>query len=383
MNATARTAFRFVLMIGFVNLIADFTYEGGRSIAGPFLGSLGASATVIGFVAGLGELLGYALRSLSGYFADRTHRYWPLAFVGYAINQLAIPALAFTFSWPAAAACVVAERTGRAIRKPAMDAMLSHAGQEIGAGWVFGLNEALDQAGAALGPLLVALVLYLHHSDRFAFAIFFVPALLCLATVGLARRLHPRPDEFEPVAESLGATSGLSRNFWLYVIAGALTAAGLADFSLIGFHFQNAHIIRLDLVPIYYAAAMASGALSSLVFGRLFDRYDKKIVLLAFTLSALFAPFVFLGNATLAFLGMILWGIGIGVEGSLLRALITRTVPASRRSTAFGLFDTCYGVAWFAGSAAMGLLYDRSLLALVIFSVVSQVVALPLFFRAR
>ena len=146
----AKLAFRFVLIIGIVNLFADMAYEGGRSIAGPFLGSLGASATIIGFVAGFGELLGYSLRSISGYFSDKTHRYWIFTFIGYVTNVLAVPALALAGNWPLAAALIVAERTGRAIRKPAVDAMISYAGKSIGRGWVFGLNEGLDQAGAAI-----------------------------------------------------------------------------------------------------------------------------------------------------------------------------------------------------------------------------------------
>src|SRR5712691_9525448 len=102
----AKLAFRFVLTIGIVNLFADLTYEGACSITGPFLGSLGASATVIGIVVGFGELLGYGLRSVSGFLADKTHKYWLVAFVGYAINMLAVPALALAGNWPIAAALI-------------------------------------------------------------------------------------------------------------------------------------------------------------------------------------------------------------------------------------------------------------------------------------
>ena len=130
-----RPALQFVLIIGIVNLFADFTYEGARGIVGPFLGSLGASAAVVGFVAGLGELLGYGLRFVSGYFADKSHKHWAFAFLGYAINMLAVPALALTRQWPLAATFVVSERVGRGIRKPSVEAMLSYAGRSIGAGW--------------------------------------------------------------------------------------------------------------------------------------------------------------------------------------------------------------------------------------------------------
>ena len=292
-SALAKSAFRFVLIIGIVNLLADFTYEGGRAVTGPFLGSLGASAAVIGFVAGFGEFVGYALRSISGYFADKTHRYWPFAFAGYALNQLAIPALALVTNWLTGSMLVVAERTGRAIRKPAMDAMLSHAGESIGAGWVFGLNEALDQAGATAGPLLIAYILSSHGSYRMGFGVFLVPAILCLVTVVVARLLYPRPHELETRKPETPSTKNLTQPFWMYLVAGALIAAGLADFSLIGFHFQKANIVAPNVIPIFYAAAMATSALSGLVFGRLFDRFGSKIAVLAFFLSAGYAPFVF------------------------------------------------------------------------------------------
>lgn len=382
-SALAGLAFRFVLIIGVVNLFADLTYEGGRAITGPFLGSLGASATIIGIVAGLGEFFGYSLRSVSGYFADRTRSYWPIAFVGYAINMLAIPALALAGNWPLAAALVVAERTGRAIRKPAMETMLSHAGKSIGVGWVFGLNTALDQTGATIGPLVAALVLHLNGGYRTAFAIFLLPALGSLLTLTTARLSYPRPHELEETQTRFTRSATVSKAYWFYMAAGALIAAGFADFSLIAFHFQKSAVIPAELIPIFYAAAMATGAISSPLLGWLLDKLGRGIVLIVFFLAALFAPLVFFGNAQLAFCGMVLWGLGMGAEDIVFKALLIEIIPKARRSTGFGFFDTGFGVAWFAGSAVMGFLYDRSILALVIFSVVMQLAALPVFVFAK
>ncbi len=261
--------------------------------------------------------------------------------------------------------------------------MLSHAGESIGAGWVFGLNEALDQAGATAGPLLIAYILSSHGSYRMGFGVFLVPAILCLLTVVIARLLYPRPHELETRKPETASPKNLTQPFWMYLVAGALIAAGLADFSLIGFHFQKANIIAPNVIPIFYAAAMATSALSGLVFGRLFDRFGRKIAVLAFFLSAGYAPFVFGGNATAALVGMILWGIGMGAEGSVLRALVTHVIPSSKRGTAFGFFDAGFGIAWFLGSAAMGLLYERSILAVVLFSIAVQLAALPFFLFAK
>jgi predicted MFS family arabinose efflux permease len=381
-SGKAKAALQFVLLVGIVNLFADLTYEGGRGIAGEFLEALGATATVVGFVAGFGELLGYGLRSVSGYFADRTARYWLVAFVGYAINMLAVPALALAGNWPVAAALIVAERTGRAIRKPAVDSMLSHAGESIGAGWVFGLNEALDQAGATIGPLVVALVLYLHGTYQHAFAVLLGSALLCLGTLVVARIFHPRPHELETKPEPGFEERAFPGAYWIYLAAGALIAAGFADFSLIAFHFEKANVLSESTVPVFYSVAMATGALSSLIFGRAYDRVGTPIMVLVFFLGALFAPFVFFGAPGLALLGMVLWGIGMGGQDSLLKAALTRIIPAHKRSTGFGVFDTGFGVAWFLGSASMGFLYDRSIMAVVLFSVISQLAALPVVFVA-
>jgi predicted MFS family arabinose efflux permease len=379
----ATLAFRFVLIIGIVNLFADMAYEGGRSITGPFLGSLGASATIIGVVAGLGEFLGYSLRSVSGYFADKTQRYWIATFLGYVVNVLAVPALALAGNWPLAAVLIIAERTGRAIRKPAVDTMLSYAGKSIGRGWVFGLNEGLDQAGAAISPLIVALVLYLKGGYRSGFAILLVPALLCLATLVVARISHPTPRELEKEPDDYSEAKRFPKSFWIFVGAGALVAAGFADFSLIAFHFQKAASVPQVDIPLFYAVAMGAGALSNLLFGRLFDRIGFPIVFIAFFIGVLFAPLVFLGGFWLALIGMAVWGIGMGAQNSLLKAILTDLMPINRRSTGFGLFYTCYGIAWFLGSAAMGFLYDKWLAALIIFSIALQLAALPVFFWGK
>ncbi len=379
----SRSAFQFVLIIGIANFFADFTYEGARGIIGPFLASLGASAAIVGFIAGLGELLGYGLRSISGYFADKSHRHWIFAFVGYAINMLAVPALALVQQWPMAATFVVSERVGRGIRKPTVEAMLSYAGRSIGVGWVFGLNEALDQAGATIGPLLMALVLYLNGGYRTGFGILLMPALFCLGTLVLARLLHPRPHELEEGSGRNFAATNLAHSYWIYFVAGLLLAAGFADFALIGFHFHKAHVVPGNLIPVFYAVAMAASALASIPLGRLLDRFGPNVSLFAFLISACAAPFVFLGTSSLSLIGMIFWGIGMSAQGSLFQAMLTGVIPTRKRGTAFGVFDTGYGVAWFLGSAAMGLLYDRSIVAVVLFSVILQLAAIPVLFIAN
>jgi MFS family permease len=376
-SLSAATAFRFVLILGIANGFADFTYEGARSVTGQFLGYLGASAAVIGFTAGLGELLGYTLRSFSGYLGDKTGKYWVVTIIGYTVNMLAVPALALAGNWPLAAGLIVAERTGRAIRKPSTDAMLSFAGHKLGRGWVFGLNEAFDQAGATLGPLIISLVLFRHGSYRTGFALLLVSALLTIAIVFLASKLFPNPRELE-AGHGL-EPKGFSRSYWLYLVAGACIAAGFADFSLIAYHFQKSG----PVIPIYYAVAMALGGVSALVFGRWFDKAGLSILIAVFFISAFFAPLVFFGQSWVVLYGMILWGIGMGAQNSLLKSVIAPLLHRDVRATGFGLFDAGFGVAWFLGSWVMGILYEKSILILVIFSIALQLLSLLAFALAK
>lgn len=377
-----KTAVGFVVLLGVVSLFADMTYEGARSVTGQFLAILGASGTVVGIVAGFGELVGYALRLASGFISDRTGRYWAITLTGYGMNLLAVPLLALAGRWEIAALLLIIERMGKAIRTPARDAMLSHAVTGIGRGWGFGLHEAMDQVGAVAGPLIVAAVLAFKHSYRAGFGILLAPALIALIVLLAARLLYPRPRDLEIKVPKIEA-QGLRQAYWFYIAAVALIAAGYADFPLISFHFKKVAIASDKWIPIFYAVAMGIDALAALLFGRLFDRKGISILVFVTFLSSLFAPLVFLGGFELAILGMVLWGIGMGAQESIMRAAIAGMVPPDRRGTAYGVFNTGYGIFWFLGSALMGVLYDKSLVALVVFSVVVQLAAIPLLLMVR
>ncbi|MER3421733.1 MAG: MFS transporter, partial [Chloroflexota bacterium] len=345
---TRATAVRFVLLLGLVSLLADMTYEGARGITGPYLAVLGASATAVGIVAGLGELLG--LRLASGYLADRTGRYWASTIAGYALNLLAVPLLALAGRWELAALLMLLERTGKALRTPARDAMLSRATDYTGHGWGFGLHEAMDQAGALLGPLVVAGIVAWQGGYRAGFAVLLVPALLALAALGLARALYPHPQAAESLTPDLHP-QGIPPVFWVYLAGAALVAAGFADFPLIAFHFERVGVVRPDLIPLFYALAMGVAAGAALLCGRAFDRLGLGVLVGATVLAAAFAPLVFLGGGGLALVGVVLWGVGLGAHESVMRAAVAPLVASERRGTAYGLFNTGYGLAWFAGSA--------------------------------
>jgi predicted MFS family arabinose efflux permease len=384
MPGSHRTAVRFIVTLGAISLLADMTYEGARSINGPFLGGLGASAAVVGIVSGAGELAGYLLRLAGGVAADRTRRYWALAAVGYIVNLLAVPLLAFANSWRIAAVLIIAERAGKGIRNPSRDVMLSHASHVIGRGWGFGLHEFMDQTGAFLGPLAIALILTESNQYSRAYALLAIPALLAIAMLLVAIRLYPDPSRFEPQeSHPIPAAGSLPRAFWIYIAAAGLLAAGFVDFPLIAFHFQKTSLASPPAIPGFYAVAMGVEALAALAVGRLFDRVGMPALIIGVLLSAASSPLVFFGSFYPALAGMALWGAGMGAQQTPLRAIIANLVPASRRGTAYGIFNTVFGVLWFAGSAAIGILYGRSLAAAVAFAVIAQLAAIPLLLFVR
>jgi MFS family permease len=370
-------ALKFVILLGIVSLFADTTYEGARSITGPYLAILGASGTIVGIVAGFGELIGYGLRLVSGYISDKTGKYWTITLLGYGINLLAVPLLALAGHWEIAAFLIITERLGKAIRTPARDAMLSHATAKMGRGWGFGLHEALDQIGAMVGPFIVAAVLYFKGGYQRSFGVLLAPALLALSVLAVARLLYPRPRAFE--AGSVKRESKVySKGFWLYLGAVALIAAGYVDFPLIAYHFKKVSIVSDNWIPIFYAMAMGVDALAALLFGRLFDRMGISILMASALISSLFAPLVFLGDFYFALLGMVLWGMGMGAQESIMRAAVAGMVSMDKRGSAYGIFNTGYGIFWFLGSALMGILYDTSISSLIAFSVVAQLASIPL-----
>jgi predicted MFS family arabinose efflux permease len=379
----ASPALKFVLLVGVMSFFADFTYEGSRSIIGPYLGTLGAGALAIATITGVGEFLGYGLRLFSGRGADRTGRYWPITIGGYVLQMSVVPLLALAGSWQIAALLIIAERIGKAIRNPPRDAMLSHAAREMGYGWGFGVHEALDQFGAMFGPLLVALILAAtHHDYKIAFAALAVPGAITLTLVLVARMFYPRPHELSAGPAEV-TTTGLPRVFWIYLAGAALVAAGFADFPVIAYHLQHAGTVSAALVPVFYAVAMAVSGIGSLIFGRLFDRAGIGVLVPLVVVAAAYAPLAFLGGFWASLVGVSVWGLGMGVHESIIPAAVAPMVSQDRRASAYGLFTGVYGTAWMLGSIVIGALFSVSLAAVAIFAVAVQLAAIPLILIVR
>ncbi|HEY9125071.1 MAG TPA: MFS transporter [Bacteroidales bacterium] len=380
MKFIKKTPWAFVLLIGIVSLFSDMTHEGARAITGQFLGILGASATVVGFIAGFGELMGYTIRLASGIIADKTKQYWTITFVGYAINLLAVPALALAGNWQIAAVLMILERTGRAIRNPARDVMLSHASSSIGHGKAFGVHEALDQIGAVTGPIIVGAVFFFSGNYAKSFGILLIPALIALTILVVARLNYPRTEHLED-KNNMPKLVFPKKFYWIYLAAVSLIAAGFADYPLIAFHFNKTGQVTTQWIPVMYAIAMGVDALAALLLGRLFDKHGIKVLIGSTLLSLLFAPLVFMGNFYTAIAGMVCWGVGMAAQESVVRAVLSSILPADKKATGFGVFNAVFGLFWFLGSFLMGWLYDMSIIWLIAFSVVMQLASVPLFVK--
>ncbi len=374
----------FIILLGIVSLFGDVTYEGARSVTGPYLATLGASAGVVGLVAGIGEFVGYALRLASGHLADRTKAYWLFTFIGYGL-LLSIPLLAFAGYWQLAAVLIILERMGKAIRNPARDTMLSYATKKVGRGWGFAVHEALDQIGAIIGPVAFSLVLLFHGSYNEGFTVLWIPALLTLAVLALAKKKFPAPQKLEAPGETSrqGIQTKLPRVFWLYTIFTFVSMAGFAHFQLISYHVKVQAIVPDAQIPIIYAISMGVDALAALLIGRTYDRIGL-ISLLAVPLLTLPIPFLaFSHSYSLVLIGMALWGVVMGIQETIMRAAIADLTPIERRGFAYGIFNTAYGAGWFLGSALMGLLYELSINYLILFAVVMELISIPLFLLVR
>lgn len=380
-----RPAMAFILMMGIVSMFSDMTHEGAKSIYGAYLYLAGASAATIGFVTGLGEFVGYSFRLVAGIFTDRKKNYWTMTIIGYVINMLAIPTLALIpkNGWIFACVLIVLERMGKAIRYPAKNALVSFAATQVGEGKSFAILEFLDQLGAFLGPVILFVVLFIKKGgNQFAayalgFAILGIPAVLTLVSLFFAKHKFPNPEHFD-VSVTTHGRHWANKSFIFYMISISFLALGFADFPLITMHVAKQSIIPVDTLPLLYSLAMIADAFSALFFGWLYDKKGIRVLMISSALSAFFSIFVFnISTFPAAVIGIILWGIGMGAQESILKSAVTTIISKQNRSTAFGVFETAYGICWFLGSWLMGFLYDFSPNGLVAFSVAMQLMAIP------
>ena len=392
-------AMLFIILFGIVSLFSDMTHEGASSIRGAYLSLLGASAATIGFVSGLGELIGYSMRYVFGKLTDKTKQYWPMTIAGYVLDIAAVPALALLdeHGWIAACALLILQRMGKAIKKPAKDTIMSFAASQEGVGKSFGIQEVLDQIGAFLGPVLLYLVmLFKTDGTTFeiystCFAVLAIPGAITLVLLIITRCKFPNPEHFEPEPKEY-IPFKLKKEFILYIAGISLFAFGFIDYSIIIMHVSRSYsqlsaglsetssLVSTGTLPLLYAGAMLVDAVAALIFGLMYDKKGVKALVWSTLISAPFAVFVFaFDSVPMLLIGVALWGVGMGAQESILKAAVTGMVPKASRATGYGIFECSFGVFWFLGSWLMGVLYDVSIPVMIVVSVVAQLAAIPLY----
>ena len=360
------------------------TGDGYYSVAGPYLGTLGATAAIIAIIVGIGGLVAYTPRLASGWYCDHTGHYWNIMIVGLIINFLAVPILALAGHWELAFGVIVFDRMGRALRSPARDAIISHAAKGMGGvGRAFGLHEAMSDIGSMVGPIIVAIMLQANYGYSSAIGILIIPAFLALIIVFLTMRWYPKPIELEtpctPAMAEQPVKSKLPRLFWIYMLAVGMVAAAFIDFPLISFHISSQDHLQTFWIPVLFAIAMGLDAISAIIFGHLFDRIGMTAVAVVFAIAAFFVPLVFGTDPLFMVIGIALWGVGQGAIGSILRASVAQLVPQNRRGLGYGIYSSMFGILWFLGSAATGILYVISIPLMIVASVAVQFVAVFIF----
>lgn len=388
----------FIILFGIVSLFSDMTHEGASSLRGVYLSLLGASAGTIGFISGLGELVGYSLRYFFGKLTDKTHKYWQMTIFGYVLDILAVPALALVGSdgWIYACGLLVIQRMGKAIKKPAKDTIMSFAASQEGAGKSFAIQEMLDQIGAFLGPFfLYVVMLFKTEGTTFeiysrCFAYLAIPGVITLILLIYTKKRFPNPEHFEPEPKEY-IPFKMKDSFIFYIIGISLFSFGFIDYSLIIMHVSKnlnaltngVGLINMETIPLIYAGAMLVDAISALIFGIMYDKNGVKALVVSTIISAPFSLFVFgFNNIYAVLLGIALWGMGMGAQESILKAAVTSLVPKSSRATGYGIFEMSFGVFWFLGSWLLGVLYDINITSLIIVSVMTQLLSIPFYFKA-
>lgn len=376
---------RTVTAFGFVSLAGDVVYEGMRSVAGPYLGALGASALTVGLVTGAGEAAALVLRLVSGPLADRTGRHWSLAVAGYSMTAVSVPLLALapfvgSLGLALATVLVLVERTGKAVRSPSKSALLAQVTAVVGRGRGFAVHKSLDQVGAFAGPLLVAAVIAITGAVWPALAVLAVPGAACIALLLVLRRHAPAGAaapgaEVHAVGPATRRADRLPARFHAFAASCALGTLGLMTFGVISFHAVEAGLLRTATVPVVYAAAMAVEAVAALVSGFAYDRWGARVL---YTLPAVVAavPALALGDTLgLVLAGVLLWGAVTGVQDSTVKALVADLVPQHRLATAYGVFAAFQGAAALGGGALAGSLYADHRGVLVAVVAAAQVVS--------
>lgn len=396
LTLTKTKALKLIFLFGLVSLLGDIIYEGARGVNGPYLEILGANAAIIGFVAGVGEFLGYGIRLLSGYYSDKMKAYWFFTILGYGL-LFTIPLLSLAGIWQLAALFIISERMGKALRTPAKDTILSQATKQVGTGMGFAIAEVLDQIGAIIGPLIFTIFFFVVGTSGKAlseyqtgYSFLWVPFVLLIIVLVFAYVfVKKNPEVLEKTVVMKKEQERFSKVFWLYTVFSFVTTFGFVNFALIGYHLKVQGIFSDAYIPLLYAIAMGIDAGMALVIGKTYDSLKNKwkndnaglFLLLIIPLLTMFIPLLaFSMNYEFIIISAVIWGMVMGTHETIMKSAIADITPLKKRGTGYGIFSTFYGLAVFGGSVMVGLLYDFSIPLLIIITIAVEIIALYFFY---
>jgi len=380
----SKNAYAGIILLGIVSLMGDVVYEGARGLVPDYLKFLGASAIIVGVVGGLGEFLGYALRLVSGILADTTRAYWFFIFSGYGLI-VSIPLLGLTSGWEIAIILVLFERLGKALRSPSRDTVLSVISKGVGAGKAFGIHELLDQVGAVLGPLIVASLMYYSGNNyKQAFSFLALPFVMLL--VALAYTYRKVGSKMVTESRAKGVGGRLEKSFYVYTLAVMLNTIGLIPAALI--LYKASVILQPEhlqwMVPLFYLLIQGVDAFVALIAGYAYDKLGVKFLALPFVLSIIPSLFIAIDSGLMALaMASAFFGAVLGMQESIYRAAVSEFVPVSSRGTAYGIFNTAYGIGFVISGGVYGLLMDlnASLTTILLFVALTQISAIIVLLR--
>ena len=362
------------ILLGLVSLLADVVYEGARSIIGAYLKVLEAAMVIAGVIS-FGEFIGYVMRGVGGFIANRfrsSRVYWMLIFLGYSVNLFAIPLLAFVGSWEYALVLVFIERMGKGLRAPARDVIISEVTEDLGKGKGFGIHEVMDQLGAITGPAIVAWILLTVASYKYAFLVLAIPALLSITTLFIAYVNYPKIKSVEVVRRT-GAK--LPAKFLVFLLSISLMSLGFMHWGLVSYSLKHFSIFEDYFIPTLYLIAMLTDAIIAFPIGVMYDKIGVKSTLISpiliIILMALFAS----GKQSMIVLSIMLWGLVMGIYETIIRASIADLVPMESRAKAYGLYGIIFGVSWTLGNIMLSYIMQISATMMLTYVVIVEIIA--------
>lgn len=352
-----------VWVLGTVSLLMDISSEMIHSLLPLFMVTvLGTGTIAVGMVEGLAESLALGVKFFSGTLSDYLGKRKGLALLGYTLGAVTKPLFAVASGIGLVLTARLLDRVGKGIRGAPRDALVADITPPSLRGAAFGLRQALDTVGAFVGPLLAAGLMLLWANDfRAVFWVALIPGLSAVALLHfcIQEPLHVRSRTTRNPIHRENISRLTATYWWVVGIGATFTLARFSEAFLV-LRAQQAGV-AIPLVPLVMVAMNIVYALSAYPFGKLADRASHNRLLMLGLVVLIAADLVLARGAhwSTVLLGIMLWGLHMGMTQGLLAAMVAEAAPSDLRGTAFGFFYLSSGFAMLIASLLAGLLWDQ------------------------